>query len=74
MAAANRGKFPPRPRVTEVVPTALTERVTWRYTLEKPAEDWFKPGFDASSWKEGRAASAREGTPGAVVRTEWNTD
>ncbi len=73
VAAANHGKFPPRPRVTELVPTALTERVTWRFTLDKPAENWFKPGFDAGSWKEGRAGFGTKGTPGAVVRTEWNT-
>jgi hypothetical protein len=71
---ANHGQFPPRPRVTEVVPTALTERVTWRYTLDKPADDWFQPGFDAGAWKEGRAGFGTRGTPGAVVRTEWNTD
>lgn len=70
---ANHGRFPPRPRVTEVVPTALTERVMWRYTLEKPAENWQMPGFDASAWKEGRAGFGTRGTPGAVVRTEWNT-
>ncbi len=73
VAAANRGQFPPRPRVTELVPTALTERVTWRYTLEQPAEDWFKPGFDAGSWPEGRAGFGTRGTPGAIVRTEWKT-
>ncbi len=73
VAAANHGHFPPRPKVTELVPTALSERVTWRFTLQKPAEDWFKPGFDAGSWKEGRAGFGTKGTPGAVVRTEWNT-
>jgi hypothetical protein len=71
---ANHGRFPPRPKVTELVPTALTERVMWRYTLDKPADDWFKPGFDASAWKESRAGFGTRGTPGAVVRTEWKTD
>jgi hypothetical protein len=56
-----------------VVPTALTERVTWRYSLEKPGDGWFKPGFDAGSWKEGRAGFGTKGTPGAVVRTEWTS-
>ena len=74
VAAANRGNFPPQPKVTELVPTALTDRVTWRYTTDKPADGWFKPGFDASSWKEGRAGFGTRGTPGAVVKTEWKTD
>jgi Glycosyl hydrolases family 2, sugar binding domain/Glycosyl hydrolases family 2, TIM barrel domain/Glycosyl hydrolases family 2 len=73
VAAANHGHFPPRAKTTELVPTALTERVTWRWTQEKPAQDWAKPGFDASSWKEGRAGFGTKGTPGAVVRTEWST-
>src|SRR5262249_50526132 len=70
---ANHGKLPPRPRTLEVVPTALTERPKWRYTTNKPPEDWFQPGFDATSWKEGTAGFGTKGTPGAVVRTEWNT-
>jgi len=73
IADANRGKLPPRPRVVEVVPTALTERPKWRYTTEKPSDDWFKPAFDAGSWKEGSAGFGTRGTPGAVVRTEWKT-
>ena len=74
IAEANRGKLPPRPRTVEVVPTALTERPKWRYTTEKPGDDWFQPGFDASAWKEGNAGFGTRGTPGSVVRTEWKTD
>ncbi len=74
VAAANHGHFPPRPKVTELVPTALTERVTWRFTLEKPADGWFKPDFDASAWKESLAGFGTRGTPGGVVRTEWKTE
>jgi hypothetical protein len=29
--------------------------VAWRYTLEHPADDWFKPGFADSAWKQGAA-------------------
>ena len=27
----------------------------WRYTFEKPAAGWEKPGFDDSGWREGKA-------------------
>jgi hypothetical protein len=73
VAAANRGQFPPAPQVKVLVPTAETERLVWRYTLDKPADDWFKPDFDASSWKEGPAGFGTKGTPGSVVRTEWRS-
>jgi len=74
VAAANHDNFPPRPKVTELVPTAPTERVTWRFTQEKPADGWFKPDFDATAWKDGQAGFGTRGTPGAVVRTAWNTE
>ncbi|HMC27058.1 MAG TPA: glycoside hydrolase family 2 TIM barrel-domain containing protein [Verrucomicrobiae bacterium] len=73
VAAANRGKFPPEPAKTVLTPTAQTEPVVWRYTTEKPPDDWFKPEFDASSWKQGKAGFGTKGTPGAIVGTEWST-
>lgn len=36
VANANHAKVPARPRVTDVVPSAQTKGVTWRYTIEKP--------------------------------------
>jgi len=73
VAAANRGDFPRPPKTTNVVPSAQTQRVNWRYTFQQPGADWFKPAFEASDWKEGPAGFGTRGTPGSVVRTEWNT-
>jgi len=70
-AKANRGGFPPPPEVKVVVPTSEKEGIAWRYTTEKPADDWFAPGFDDSKWKEGPAGFGKKDTPGAVARTEW---
>lgn len=66
-------KLPPPPKVTLVVPTAREEAITWRYTTKKPAGEWYRPDFDDSSWEQGPAGFGTEGTPGAVVRTTWNT-
>jgi len=65
----------PTPPVTKtLVPSADVEAfLQWRYTTQKPADDWFKPGFDDSGWKSGTAGFGTQGTPGAVVRTEWST-
>jgi hypothetical protein len=60
--------------VTTIVPTSEREGLTWRYTIEKPSDDWFKKDFDASAWKEGPGGFGTRITPGAVVRTEWKTD
>jgi hypothetical protein len=66
--------LPAQPQVTEVVPTSQKTPCTWRYTFQKPAGDWTQPGSDASGWKEGPASFGTAGTPGAVVRTRWDTD
>lgn len=73
VAAANRGIFPPLPEVQAVVPTAQQKPINWRYTFDKPADDWAQPAFDDTGWKEGPAGFGTANTPGAVVRTTWNT-
>jgi len=70
---ANRKMYLPPPVLRTIVPTSQETGYTWRYTTGKPAEDWYKPGFDDSSWKAGLAGFGTTGTPGAVVRTKWNT-
>ena len=56
-----------------MVSTSQEKGLSWRYTLEKPREGWFKPGFDDGAWKEGEGGFGTRGTPGAAVRTEWKT-
>jgi hypothetical protein len=70
VAAANRGQVP---KTRVLVPTSEAEGLAWRYTFDKPAEGWQKPGFDDSAWKEGPGGFGTKGTPGSVVRTEWKT-
>jgi hypothetical protein len=72
-AAAARGEFSRVPRLYEVVPTSQARGLAWRYTFDKPATEWFRPDFDDSGWKEGPGGFGTEGTPGAVVRTQWKT-
>ena len=72
---SNWAPLPQAPRVTEIVPTAQTKAMPWRYTITKPAgTDWTQPGFDATAWSEGPAGFGTRGTPGAIVGTTWNTD
>jgi hypothetical protein len=62
------------PEVRTVVAHSREKAQQWRYTFARPAEGWFKPGFDDSSWKSGPGGFGTVGTPGAVVRTVWSTD
>ena len=73
--AGNWAPLPETPqlKITDVVPTAQTGPVNWSYTLQKPSEGWASASFDSSGWKQGPAGFGTEGTPGAVVRTTWNT-
>lgn len=65
--------MPIAPVVRVVVPTAEAESVNWRYTTQRPGDNWFAADFDDANWSEGPAGFGTEGTPGAVVRTTWNT-
>ena len=73
VAKANRGEFPPPPEIRVIIPSSEKEGLAWRYTTEKPADGWFKPDFDDKGWKEGPGGFGTKATPGAFVRTEWNT-
>jgi len=66
------------PRVVNVrwrtlVPTSKDAPQAWRYTTEKPVDEWYKPGFDDSAWPQGKGGFGRKDTPGAVVGTTWET-
>ncbi|MGC8742254.1 MAG: sugar-binding domain-containing protein [Verrucomicrobiia bacterium] len=70
---ANRGIFPPSAKITHIQVTSEKEPQEWKYTFEKPSDDWFKPDYDDSKWQIGQGGFGTKGTPGAVVRTIWNT-
>jgi hypothetical protein len=73
LAQANRRLHEPPPVVKTLVPTSEKQPYEWRYTTEKPADDWTKVDFDDSGWKSGPGGFGEATTPGAVVRTEWKT-
>ncbi len=64
---------PSIPQTKPVVPPAYIEPAVWLYTTTKPADGWEKPAFDASAWKEGRSGFGTAGTPGADVKTKWDS-
>jgi hypothetical protein len=74
-AGANRGEAKPVAEAarTVILPTSEKTPQTWRYTTDKPADDWFKADFNDSVWKSGPGGFGTENTPGATVRTTWNS-
>jgi hypothetical protein len=71
---ANRTLFEPPPSLLPLVPTSREAGQSWRYTTSDPGEGWQVPEFPDTGWAEGMAGFGTEGTPGAVVRTVWDTD
>jgi hypothetical protein len=69
----NWAPLPEPPKVQVVVPAADQAPAMWHYTTAKPGADWFKPGFDCSTWPQGKSGFGTVGTPGAKVGTTWRT-
>ncbi|MFP6893014.1 MAG: hypothetical protein VCA18_04645, partial [Opitutales bacterium] len=62
-------KLPGKP----ALPVAARNKVPVRYTTTKPADDWIKPSFDDSGWKQSAAGLGLPGTKNAHIKTVWNT-
>lgn len=45
----------------------------WRYTTDKPAEDWTQSAFDAAKWPEGLGGFGLKGGWENRIRTPWST-
>jgi len=72
-AAANRRLYLPPPITKTIVPTSQRQGQSWRYTTSEPGNGWQRAGFDDSAWQKGRGGFGTEGTPGAVVGTDWKS-
>ena len=72
LLAANHGEFS-GPPMKIILADALFGREHWKYSTNKPADEWFQPTFDASAWKEGTGGFGTAGTPGIYVNTTWDT-
>ena len=73
ISSANRGIVPPLPQIVPLVATSKEKPQPWRFTTDKPADDWMKADFNDSAWKQGNGGFGTKNTPGAVVGTEWRT-
>ncbi len=69
VAIDNKGKIAP------LFPPGFEkqEPPKWRYTMDPPGKGWETADFDDAAWSQGPAGFGKAGTPGALVRTEWNS-
>jgi hypothetical protein len=70
---AARKLYLPPPRLRTLVETSAESPQNWHYTTEEPEEGWQEAKFDDGEWKHGQGGFGTAGTPGAVVRTVWDT-
>jgi putative heme-binding domain-containing protein len=61
-------------RTNAIAETSEQSPVLWRFTLIEPGRDWAATAFDDTAWAAGPGGFGTEGTPGAVVRTDWRTN
>jgi hypothetical protein len=76
-AEATKKLYGPPPKLSVVLPSAQQGPQTWLYRLEKPAEAWAAPDAPASAlagWQNGPSGFGSDGTPGAIIGTQWKTD
>jgi hypothetical protein len=46
----------PNANAAIIIPTALTEPTTWKYTDRDPGNGWYLPRFNDTSWRSGKSA------------------
>ena len=72
--AANNTAINKNLYLTEVLPTSEKNARSWKYSLTKPdSASWFKTDFNTSNWQNGQAGFGSEGTPGAIIKTNWTS-
>ncbi|MHB9142132.1 MAG: sugar-binding domain-containing protein [Paludibacter sp.] len=57
----------------DVVPTSQVEAQSWKYTTTTPTSSWALSSFNDSPWQTAQGGFGTAGTPGAIIRTNWNS-
>ncbi len=65
--------FLPAPTPEEVSSTSERGAMVWHYRFDAPAGDWMRLASPGLDWNVGPGGFGTEETPGAIVRTLWNT-
>jgi hypothetical protein len=60
------------PQITVLAETAVEGPVSWRYSISRPAPEWYEADYDDSDWLVGDSGFGTVGTPNTTVRTNWD--
>lgn len=60
-------------KYADIVPTSEAAAQSWKYTTSAPASNWNTAYFNDAGWNSGSGGFGTVGTPGAIVRTAWDT-
>jgi hypothetical protein len=71
--ASNQKAASARIYLSTVLASSQNQGRSWSYTTNTPASNWYATNFNDSAWSNGQAGFGTAMTPGAVVRTTWNT-
>ena len=73
-----RNKFPDveiasTSALKDSVLTSVDDGQTWKYSFERPPQNWYEIAFNDTSWLQGLGGFGKASTPESHVRTEWNS-
>ncbi len=60
-------------RQTTLIPSAQDGGHTWRFTTDRPADDWMSSAFSDDDWRKGKSGFGQPDTPNSIVGTRWKT-
>jgi beta-galactosidase/beta-glucuronidase len=70
--AAIQPLYLPPPTIVTVMPTAIDEATSWKYTTYQPLNEWTQLTYKDAQWAAGQGGFGTQGTPGAKIRTAWD--
>ena len=72
IALANRFGYP-QPTYVALAQVSDAQAQMWKYTVEKPADNWKEKGFNDANWKSAPGAFGGKMDGGPKISTGWET-
>ncbi len=60
--------------INTIIPFALVEPTNWKYTFDKPTDNWKAKAFNDQNWKTGKSGFGNGTPPNSKTNTSWTGD